>query len=151
MEKSTMDAISRQIRDLFFEAFEVAGKDFERDVIVTRDTNPDEIPVSPWMTRAEAARYAHVSTDTIDNWCAAKHIERAKLGTGRPGSVLIVRDSLEQFLRSRIDNRSKRTRKEAPSVKGGYRVSKRVDKSMNVIEGDSAPNCLKTKPHGGGL
>lgn len=151
MEKSKWEAIPKPIRNMAVDVFKMADIDFERECIISDKAESQELTPSPWMTRAEAARYAHVSTDTIDNWCAAKYIERAKLGTGRPGSVLIVRGSLEKFLRSRIDNRSKRVRKEAPSVKGGYRVSKHVDKSMNVIEGDSAPNCLKTKPHGGGL
>lgn len=151
MEKSKWEAIPKPIRNMAVDVFKMADIDFERECIISDKAESQELTPSPWMTRAEAARYAHVSTDTIDNWCAAKYIERAKLGTGRPGSVLIVRGSLEKFLRSRIDNRSKRVRKEAPSVKGGYRVSKHVDKSMNAIEGDSAPNCLKTKPHGGGL
>ena len=151
MEKSKWEAIPKPIRNMAVDVFKMADIDFERECIISDKAESQELTPSPWMTRAEAARYAHVSTDTIDNWCAAKYIERAKLGTGRPGSVLIVRGSLEKFLRSRIDNRSKRVRKETPSVKGGYRVSKRVDKSMSSIEGDSAPNCLKTKPHGGGL
>ena len=151
MEKSKWEAIPKPIRNMAVDVFKMADIDFERECIISDKAESQELTPSPWMTRAEAARYARVSTDTIDNWCTAKYIKRSKLAAGKPGNVRIDQDSLEKFLRSRIDNRSKRVRKEAPSVKGGYRVSKHVDKSMNVIEGDSAPNCLKTKPHGGGL
>lgn len=44
---------------------------------------------------AEAAEYARVSTDTIDDWAAQGNIRRAKLGSGRPGGVLIECESLE--------------------------------------------------------
>lgn len=151
MEKSKWEAIPKPIRNMAVDVFKMADIDFERECIISDKAESQELTPSPWMTRAEAARYARVSTDTIDNWCTAKYIKRSKLAAGKPGNVRIDQDSLEKFLRSRIDNRSKRVRKEAPSVKGGYRVSKRVDKSMSSIEGDSAPNCLKTKPHGGGL
>ena len=151
MTQKEWEALPKHTRDLIITAFKMAGKDFEREMITVAASKPDETSASPWMTRAEAARYARVSTDTIDTWCTAKYIKRSKLAAGKPGNVRIDQGSLEKFLRSRIDNRSKRVRKEAPSVKGGYRVSKRVDKSMSSIEGDSAPNCLKTKPHGGGL
>ena len=78
--------------------------------------------LSPWITRAEAAEYARVSTDTIDNWCAAGYLEKSKIGNGRPGRVRIDRNSLEKFLRSKVTNRKKRVRQMAPSVKGGFRV-----------------------------
>ena len=54
-------------------------------------------PLSPWLSRKAAAEYASVSTDTIDNWCAAGLIEKSKLNDSRPGAVLILRDSLEKY------------------------------------------------------
>ena len=73
------------------------------------------------------AEYASVSTDTIDNWCAAGLIEKSKLNDSRPGAVLILRASLEKFLRSRVV-RKKRIRQDlAPSIKGGYRVNRSKD------------------------
>lgn len=124
MNQKEWEALPKDTRDLIITAFKMAGRDFERDMIAVADPIPDETSASPWMTRAEAARYAHVSTDTIDNWCRAKYIERAKLGTGKAGGVLILRESLEKFLWSRIDNRAKRIRNMAPSAKGGYRVQR---------------------------
>ena len=84
----------------------------------TTSTN-DTLPV--WLTRQEAADYARRSVDTIDNWCAHGYIEKSKLGGGKAGTVLISRESLEKFIRSRVVNCCKRARKDyAPSVKGGY-------------------------------
>lgn len=80
-------------------------------------------PLSPWLSRKAAAEYASVSTDTIDNWCAKGFIEKSKLNDSRPGAVLILRASLEKFLRSRVI-RKKRIRSDyAPSIKRGYRVN----------------------------
>lgn len=81
-------------------------------------------PLSPWMSRRSAAEYASVSTDTIDNWCAARLIEKSKLHDSRPGTVLISRNSLEKFLRSRVVSKKRPRRESAPSVKGGYRVNR---------------------------
>lgn len=78
---------------------------------------------SGWLTRKGSADYANVSTDTFDDWCAKGYIVKAKLGGGRAGTVLISRESIDKFIRSRVVNRPKRVRKDyAPSVKGGYRV-----------------------------
>ena len=78
---------------------------------------------SVWLTRKESSEYAKVSMDTIDDWCAKGYIVKSKLGGGRAGTVLISRESIDKFIRSRIVNRPNRVRKDyAPSVKGGYRV-----------------------------
>ena len=122
MKSSTWEAIPKESRDVIVAVFKMAQIDFEREYVISDETQPRQFETSPWMTRAEAARYAHVSMDTIDNWCRAKYIDHSKLGAGKAGGVLILRDSLEKFLRSKIDNRSKRIRIAAPSVNGGYRV-----------------------------
>lgn len=124
MERSRWEAISSTIRNMIIATFKMAEIDFEREYVISNETSPRQFEMSPWMTRREAAKYARVSTDTIDNWCTAGHIKKSKLGVGRPGSVLIDRDSLEKFLRSRIVNDAKYDRKAVPSVKGGYRVQR---------------------------
>lgn len=127
MTKEEWKNLPQNNRDMIIAAFKLAGKDFERDVLSTDEAGSGEPSASPWMTRAAAAEYASVSTDTIDNWCAAGLIEKSKLNDSRPGAVLILRNSLEKFLCSRIV-RKKRIRKDsAPSIKGGYRVNRSKD------------------------
>ena len=123
MERSKWEAIPSTIRDMVIAAFKMARIDFEREYVTSAEVKPRQRETSPWMSRQDAAQYACVSTDTIDNWCAAGYIDKAKVGAGRPGSVLIDRNSLEKFLRSKISNRKKRARVQPPSVTGGYRVS----------------------------
>lgn len=127
MTKEEWATLPQDIRNMINTAFKLAGKDFERDILAPCETGSGETSVSPWMTRAAAAEYASVSTDTIDNWCAAGLIEKSKLNDSRPGAVLILRASLEKFLRSRVV-RKKRIRQDlAPSIKGGYRVNRSKD------------------------
>lgn len=57
---------------------------------------------SDWITRKEAAGYAKVSPDTIDNWRKAGKIKFIKLADGRPGAVRISRRSLERFLAGKV-------------------------------------------------
>lgn len=47
--------------------------------------------LGPWLTRAEAARYAQVTTSTIDRWRRAGTIDTRRIG----GRVLIHRASLD--------------------------------------------------------
>ena len=79
--------------------FDAYGYDLEKLLVTDRPAVPEP---SDWMTRAQAAEYAHKSMDTIDNWCAKGYIEKSKLGNGRPGTVLISRSSLEKFIRGRV-------------------------------------------------
>lgn len=122
MTKEEWKNLPQNIRDMIIAAFKLAGKDFERDVLATDEAGFGEPSASSWMTRAAAAEYASVSTDTIDNWCAAGVIEKSKLNDSRPGAVLILRDSLEKFLRSRVVRKKRIRRDYAPSVRGGYRA-----------------------------
>ena len=102
-------------------AYKALGDGLER--LLEADATPTPPKRSDWLTRQEAADYAKVSTDTIDNWCARGYIEKYKLGGGKAGAVRIPSASLEKFIRSRIVNRPKRVRHDhAPSVKGGYRA-----------------------------
>jgi hypothetical protein len=52
-----------------------------------------------WITRKEAAQYAHVSTDTIDRWISIGYIQRIKLNQAKNGRVLIDRKSIDAFFR----------------------------------------------------
>lgn len=128
MQKSEWESISKPVRNMVVAAFWVAGIDFEAKYIFPdRPERGSDTSTSPWMTREEAARYSKCSTDTIDNWIAKEYIVRAKLDASKPGGVLIDRASLEKFLRSKVTKPQKRARKAAPSVSGGYRVTRRVD------------------------
>ena len=52
-----------------------------------------------WFSRKEAARYAHVSTDTIDHWGTMGYIKKIKLCRAKNGRVLIERKSIDAFYR----------------------------------------------------
>ena len=102
---------------------ETVGINFEEVLAARAKTTSVEETRSDWLTRKEAAAYAKVSTDTIDDWCAQGYIEKSKLGGGKAGTVLISRESLEKHIRSCVVKHPKRVRKDlAPSVKGGYRA-----------------------------
>lgn len=73
---------------------------------------------SIWIKRIEAAEYAKVSTDTIDNWCDKNYIIKSKLAGGRAGAVLIDRASLEKHIRSHVVKKNK----ESSKRKGVLRV-----------------------------
>ena len=80
--------------------FRSRGYDLER--VLRVNDKPEAQVQSDWMTRAQAAEYAHKSLDTIDNWSAKGFIAKSKPINGRPGSVLISRSSLEKFIRGGI-------------------------------------------------
>ena len=122
MSQNEWAQLPEELRKTVTSVFQAWGLDFEETFLEAGEDHP-ETAASPYMTRKEAAKYARVSTDTIDNWCAAGVVEKSKLAGGRAGAVLIHRASLERFIRSRVVNRRKRVRKDyAPSVKGGYHV-----------------------------
>ena len=54
---------------------------------------------TPWLSRKEAAQYAHVSKDTIDRWVSIGYIKRIKLNQAKNGRVLIDRKSIDAFFR----------------------------------------------------
>ena len=122
MSKSQWQQLPEDFRNTVISIFRMCDIDFE-EVFFEKEHCRVKESNTPYMTRSEAAEYARVSKDTIDNWCENAYIEKSKLGGGRAGAVLISRESLEKFIRSRVVNRTKRVRKDyAPSVKGGYRV-----------------------------
>ena len=122
MSKNEWRQLPEEFRNTVISIFRMRDIDFE-EVFLEQKHGDDREANHPYMTRNEATDYAQVSTDTIDNWCEKGYIEKSKLGSGRPGTVRICRESLEKFIRSRVVNRCKRARKDyAPSVKGGYRA-----------------------------
>lgn len=103
MREINWEAIDPKIQDLIVSAFKMAGIDFLQDWLERnkKGTDLSEQQGTPWMSREEAAAYARCSTDTIDNWLASGHVLHSKLGSGRPGRVLIERDSLENYIRNK--------------------------------------------------
>ena len=104
--------------------FELQGVDFEK-TFIKEDSQADGKPeeVSPLMTRKEAAIYAGVSTDTIDNWRKAGCIKDRKLADGRPGRVLIDRKELKRHLASKVVHDPHKRVRDTPMKGARYRVS----------------------------
>ena len=105
--------------------FQSQGIDFEK-IFITDDSNAEQKQEarSPWMSRQEAASYAGVSTDTIDNWRKARKIKYAKFVDTRPGRVMIDRNSLRRFLNSRVVVDPHRRVRETPRKGVRLRVSR---------------------------
>lgn len=103
MGKNEWEQFPQAWRDSIISMFELQGIDFEK-IFITDDSNAEQKQEagSPWMSRQEAASYAGVSTDTIDKWLKADKIRYSKLADGRPGRVMIDRNSLRRFLTSRV-------------------------------------------------
>lgn len=90
-------------RESIISLFKLQDIDFEK-TFIQKVSNAEEEgeKKSPWITRKEAAAYAGVSTDTIDNWLKAGKVKYNKLADGRPGAVRISRRSLERFLAGKV-------------------------------------------------
>ena len=100
--------------------FAQQGLNFEK--ICVNDVEKSE-DVSPWMTRKEAANFARVSTDTIDNWLKTKKVKCNKLADGRPGAVRIDRKTFLKFLSQRVVADPDKRVRETPMKGARYRVS----------------------------
>ena len=103
MNQEIWQRLPESFRETAVVLFQLQGVDFEK-TFITDDSNAEQKQEagSPWMSRQEAASYAGVSTDTIDNWRKARKIKYSKLADGRPGRVMIDRSSLRRFLTSRV-------------------------------------------------
>ena len=123
MGRSTWEQFPEAWRASIISMFELQGIDFEK-VFISDDNKSEKKTedVSPWMTRKEAADFARVSIDTIDNWRRDKRIKSNKLGNGRPGSVRISRDSLRRFLNSMVKADPHKRVRETPMKGARYRV-----------------------------
>jgi len=59
-------------------------------------------PQRAWISRDEAAQYACLSKDSIDDLIKRGVVKAAKLGSARCSRVIIDRDSLDRFIKSRM-------------------------------------------------
>lgn len=123
MSKSQWEQLPEEFREAIVFLFKQQGLDFEKSCL--RDEASAEQKAeesSPWMTRKQAAQFALVSTDTIDNWCRAGLIKSLKLDSGRPGRVGIDRNSLRRFLNSRVKADPHKRVRATPMQGSKYRV-----------------------------
>lgn len=125
MGKNEWEQFPQALRDSIISMFELQGVDFEK-TFITDDSKAvqEQEYSSPWMSRQEAASYAGVSTDTIDNWRKAGKIKYAKFVDTRPGRVMIDRNSLRRFLNSRVVVDPHRRVRETPRKGVRLRVSR---------------------------
>ena len=101
MGKEAWEALPLLWRESVIQIFKLQDIDFEKTFIKEESQEKSEESF-PWMSRKEAATYAGVSTDTIDNWLKAGKVKYTKLADGRPGAVRIDRKSLYRFLNSKV-------------------------------------------------
>ena len=111
MGKEAWEALPLLWRESVIQIFKLQDIDFEK-TFIKDDSQGKSEESSPLMSRKEAAAYAGVSTDTIDNWLKAGKVKYTKLADGRPGAVRIDRKSLYRFLNSKVKaNPDRRVRK----------------------------------------
>ena len=123
MGRSTWEQFPQAWRSSIISMFELQGVDFEKTFIKEDSQESKSEDVSPWMTRKEAANYAGVSTDTIDNWLKAGKVKYTKLANGRPGAVRIDRNSLRRFLNSKVKGNPDKRSRETYMKGARYRVN----------------------------
>ena len=123
MGRKAWEQFPQAWRTSIISMFELQGVDFEK-TFIKEDSQADGKPeeVSPLMTRKEAASYAGVSTDTIDNWLKAGKVKFSKLADGRPGRVMIDRKSLKRYLASKVVHDPHKRVRETPMKGASYRV-----------------------------
>ena len=124
MGRNTWVQFPQAWRESIINLFKLQGVDFEKTFITDDEGSEKKAgEASPWITRQEAAAYAGIGTDTIDNWKKAGYIKYIKLADGRPGAVRIDRKSLSRYLNTKVKaDPEKRTRK--VYMKGSsYRVN----------------------------
>ena len=92
MSKDTWEELPLVWRESVIQIFKLQNIDFEKTFITDDEGSEKKAgEASPWITRKEAAVYAGIGTDTIDNWKKAGYIKYIKLADGRPGAVRIDR------------------------------------------------------------
>ena len=112
MSKSEWLQFPEEFRKTVISLFRIQGVDFET-VFIGQGENSLEMQEAPYMTRGEAAAFARVSKDTVDNWCQKGYVDKMKLGGGKAGAVLISRESLIKFIR-RCSMKQRRVRTPYP-------------------------------------
>ena len=124
MSKSQWEQFPKEFRDTVIFLFNQQGLDFEKICLTDEKSSKQTSEAgSPWMSRKEAADYAGVSTDTVDNWCKNGKIKYIKLAEGRPGSKRIDRNSLRRFLNSKIKANPDKRDRFTPMKGSRYRVN----------------------------
>ena len=125
MQIKSWHRLPEKFRETAIVLFQSQDIDFEKTFIKedSQGGGEKQDEVSPLMTRKEAAIYAGVSTDTIDNWRKAGYIKDCKLADGRPGRVLIDRKSLMRHLASRVVHDPHKRIRETPMKGARYRVN----------------------------
>ena len=125
MNQEIWQRLPESFRETAVVLFQSQSVDFEK-TFITDDSKAvqEQKYSSPWMSRQEAASYAGVSTDTIDNWRKAGKIKYAKFVDTRPGRVMIDRNSLRRFLNSRVVVDPHRRVRETPRKGVRLRVSR---------------------------
>ena len=125
MGRKAWEQFPQAWRTSIISMFELQGVDFEKTFIKedSQGGGEKQDEVSPLMTRKEAAIYAGVSTDTIDNWRKAGCIKDRKLADGRPGRVLIDRKDLKRYLASKVVHDPHKRIRETPMKGARYRVN----------------------------
>ena len=123
MGRSTWEQFPQAWRASIISMFELQGVDFEK-TFIKEDSQADGKleEVSPWMSRQDAAVYAGVHTDTIDNWRKAGYIKDCKLADGRPGRVLIDRKDLKRHLASKVVHDPYKRVRDTPMKGAQYRA-----------------------------
>ena len=122
MSKKDWEQFPQEWRTSVISIFKLQGVDFEKTFL--KDDCQEDKPEkeSPWMSRKEAAIYANVCLDTIDNWRKNGLLKDYKLALGRPGKVLIDRKSLKRHLDSKIVNDPFKRNRETPMKGSRYRA-----------------------------
>ena len=124
MGRKAWEQFPEEWRSSIISLFKLQDIDFEKTFITDeaqgkKDNAEDG---SQLMTRKEAASYAGVSTDTIDNWRKAGCIKDRKLADGRPSRVLIDRKDLKRHLDSKVVHDPHKRVCETPMKGAQYRA-----------------------------
>lgn len=124
MQIKSWHRLPEKFRETAIVLFQSQDIDFEKTFIKedSQGGGEKQDEVSPWTSRKDAAAYAGVCVDTIDNWRKAGYIKDCKLADGRPGRVLIDRKSLKHYLASRVVNDPYKRIRETPMKGARYRV-----------------------------
>ena len=124
MQIKSWHRLPEKFRETAIVLFQSQDIDFEKTFLTddSQGGGEKQDEVSPWMSRKEAAAYAGVREDTIDNWRKAGYIKDCKLAEGRPGRVLIDRKSLKRYLASRVINDPYKRARATPMKGAQYRV-----------------------------
>ena len=125
MQIKSWHRLPEKFRETAIVLFQSQDIDFEKTFIKedSQGGGEKQDEVSPLMGRKDAAAYADVCMDTIDNWRKAGYIKDYKLADGRPGKVLIDRKSLMSHLASRVVHDPHKRIRETPMKGARYRVN----------------------------